>query len=145
MDDDEKAARNNDLRRVNNLLQAKRTAGQAAAEWRKARRADARAGAEMIGRRGLLHRTNDTFYRCNRVWTGGLASAGPGQSKQKDFLTLIEGINLDEKGKISVTENFQTSNKKYFAAGDAVSGGQEVVNAAADGKKAAWGIKRLLS
>jgi dihydropyrimidine dehydrogenase (NAD+) subunit PreT len=68
-----------------------------------------------------------------------------GQSKQKDFLNLIEGIKLDEKGKVTVTENFQTSNKKYFAAGDAVSGGQEVVNAVADGKKAAWGIKELLS
>ncbi len=68
-----------------------------------------------------------------------------GQSKQKDFLNLIEGIKLDDKGKVSVNENFQTSNKKYFAAGDAVSGGQEVVNAVADGKKAAHGIKFSLS
>ena len=66
-----------------------------------------------------------------------------GQSKQIDLLKLA-GIPLDEKGRISVSEDFQTSNKKYFAAGDAVSGGQEVVNAVANGKKAAWGIKEFL-
>jgi dihydropyrimidine dehydrogenase (NAD+) subunit PreT len=68
-----------------------------------------------------------------------------GQSKQKDLLSLIDGIKLDDKGKISVNEKFQTSNKKYFAAGDAVSGGQEVVNAVADGKKAALEIKKIIS
>lgn len=67
-----------------------------------------------------------------------------GQSKQKTLIEMISGINMDDKGKITVNEKFQTSNKKYFAAGDAVSGGQEVVNAAADGKKAAWGIKNSL-
>jgi dihydropyrimidine dehydrogenase (NAD+) subunit PreT len=66
-----------------------------------------------------------------------------GQSKQKELFQLAE-ISLDEKGRITVGENFQTSNKKYFAAGDAVSGGQEVVNAAADGKKAAKGIAAAL-
>jgi glutamate synthase (NADPH/NADH) small chain len=34
-------------------------------------------------------------------------------------------------------DTFQTTNPKYYAAGDAVSGGQEVVNAVANGKKAA--------
>ncbi|MEO5572846.1 MAG: FAD-dependent oxidoreductase [Bacteroidia bacterium] len=67
-----------------------------------------------------------------------------GQSKQKEFLSLIDGISLDEKGKIMVDKDFQTTNKKYFAAGDAVSGGKEVVNAVADGKKAAHGISELL-
>jgi len=67
-----------------------------------------------------------------------------GQSKQTEFLKLIEGLKFDDKGKISVNENFQTSSKKYFAAGDAVSGGQEVVNAVADGKKAAKAIIKLM-
>ena len=66
-----------------------------------------------------------------------------GQSRQVELLKLMEGIKLDDKGRISVNENFQTTNKKYFAAGDAVSGGQEVVNAVADGKRAAKGIKDL--
>jgi glutamate synthase (NADPH/NADH) small chain len=42
-------------------------------------------------------------------------------------------------------ETFQTKNPKYFAAGDAVSGGQEVVNAAAEGRKAARGISKYLA
>ncbi len=68
---------------------------------------------------------------------------GTGQSKQVEFLKLCN-ITSDEKGKIIVSENYQTSNKKYFAAGDALSGGQEVVNAVADGKKAAKGILESL-
>ncbi|HZV70639.1 MAG TPA: NAD(P)-dependent oxidoreductase [Saprospiraceae bacterium] len=63
-----------------------------------------------------------------------------GQSKQTSFLNHIGGIGTNPNGTIQVNEVFQTTNKKYFAAGDAVSGGQEVVNAVADGKKAAKGI-----
>ena len=68
-----------------------------------------------------------------------------GQSKQTELLKLIDGLMVDGKGKITVNENYQSTNKKYFAAGDAVSGGQEVVNAVADGKKAAWGMKQYLN
>lgn len=68
-----------------------------------------------------------------------------GQTKQQDFLKQIEKISLDQKGCIiTAKENGQTTNPKYFAAGDAVSGGQEVVNAAADGRRAAHGIKAFL-
>lgn len=69
-----------------------------------------------------------------------------GQSKQTNLLSFIDGLKLNSNGTIAVNEKQQTSHKKYFAAGDAVSGGQEVVNAVADGKKAAKGIKdQLLS
>ncbi|NNC94055.1 MAG: NAD(P)-dependent oxidoreductase [Chitinophagales bacterium] len=67
-----------------------------------------------------------------------------GQSKQKEFLDQIDKLELDKRGRIVVNENFQTGNPKYFAAGDAVNGGAEVVNAAAEGKKAAVGIVRFL-
>lgn len=64
-----------------------------------------------------------------------------GQSKQTELMQLIGGIELDNKGRVIVDpRTFGTSNKKYFAAGDAVSGGQEVVNAVADGRRAARGI-----
>jgi glutamate synthase (NADPH/NADH) small chain len=64
-----------------------------------------------------------------------------GQSKQTDFLNMINGMELDKKGRIVVDpKTFSTKNPKYFAAGDAVSGGQEVVNAVADGRRAAKGI-----
>ena len=67
-----------------------------------------------------------------------------GQSKQTNLLNLIDGLKLNPNGTIVIDNKQQTSNKKYFAAGDAVSGGQEVVNAVADGKKAALAIKNLI-
>ncbi len=68
-----------------------------------------------------------------------------GQSKQIELLKMMNGVSIDSKGKIEVDqETFQTKNPKYFAAGDAVSGGQEVVNAAAEGRKAARGISKYL-
>ena len=67
-----------------------------------------------------------------------------GQSKQTELFQIIEGIQLNPDGTILVNLSFHTTNEKYFAAGDAVSGGQEVVNAAADGKKAAKGIINFL-
>ena len=64
-----------------------------------------------------------------------------GQSKQVELLSMIKGMELDKKGRIVVdSKSFSTKNPKYFAAGDAVSGGQEVVNAVADGRRAAKGI-----
>lgn len=67
-----------------------------------------------------------------------------GQSKQTQFLSMIKDLKIDGKGRIIVDENKKTSNNKYFAAGDVVSGGQEVVNAAADGKKAAGSIINMI-
>ena len=69
-----------------------------------------------------------------------------GQAKQKHFLELIDDLELDNRKKIIVNEvSFQCTNPKYFAGGDAVNGGAEVVNAAFDGKMAAQGIERWLN
>ena len=67
-----------------------------------------------------------------------------GQSKRDSLFKLIADLKLNSNGTIMVNETFQTSNTKYFAAGDAVSGGEEVVNAVANGKKAALSIAQLL-
>ncbi|MCB9164550.1 MAG: FAD-dependent oxidoreductase [Flavobacteriales bacterium] len=76
---------------------------------------------------------------------------GTGQGKQVELLEQISGVKLDQKsrilddrGRIVVNEHYQTNNPKYFAAGDAVNGGVEVVNAAAEAKKAAHGIDQYL-
>lgn len=66
-----------------------------------------------------------------------------GQLKQTAFLEKIEGLEL-ERGKILVDDFGQTSNPKYFAGGDAVNGGAEVVNGAAEGKIAAYGIHQYI-
>ena len=68
-----------------------------------------------------------------------------GQMKQKNILSNIPGLKLDEKGRVIANpETFQTDNPKYFAAGDVYNGGVEVVNAVAEAKKAAKGIVNWL-
>jgi dihydropyrimidine dehydrogenase (NAD+) subunit PreT len=67
-----------------------------------------------------------------------------GQEKQKSFLAQIQGLEFDGGGKIKVNAAGQTTNPKYFAGGDAVNGGAEVVNAAFEGKSAAKGIHSTL-
>lgn len=68
-----------------------------------------------------------------------------GQEKHRNLFSLIDGLELDEKGRVKANElSFQTSNPKYFAGGDAVNGGAEVVNAAFEGKRAAQGIHKWL-
>jgi dihydropyrimidine dehydrogenase (NAD+) subunit PreT len=100
---------------------------------------------EIIGENGTVTgvKLKSTLDGTTSIENCNWVIKATGQSKQKELLQLA-GISLDEKGRITVSENFQTSNKKYFAAGDAVSGGQEVVNAVANGKKAAWGIRKQL-
>ena len=69
-----------------------------------------------------------------------------GQSKKVHFLSMINGLEMDEKNRIKVDpDKYQTTNPKYFAAGDAVNGGVEVVNAVAEAKIAARGIDKYLS
>ncbi len=75
----------------------------------------------------------------------GMVIKATGQSKQKGLLQFIGDVELDAKGRIVVNEAFQTSNAKYFASGDAVNGGAEVVNAVAEAKVAAQGIHAFLS
>lgn len=68
-----------------------------------------------------------------------------GQMKKTDFLQSISGLKLD-RGKVSVAhETMQTANPQYFAGGDCVSGAAEVVDAVADGRRAAAGIHSYLT
>jgi glutamate synthase (NADPH/NADH) small chain len=68
-----------------------------------------------------------------------------GYEVNEHFITQIPNLKLN-KGNIHVNnETMQTSNPKYFAGGDCTSGGREVVNAAAEGKRAARGIGRMIS
>ncbi len=69
-----------------------------------------------------------------------------GQAKQGLFYELIDNLQLDQKTRVLVNpETYQTNNPKYFAGGDAVNGGAEVVNAAFEGKMAAQGIHQYLT
>lgn len=67
-----------------------------------------------------------------------------GQSKQQEFLASIPSLTLN-RGRVEVDgSTHQTSNPRYFAGGDCVNGGKEVVNGAAEGKTAARGIHQFL-
>ncbi|MEK7384165.1 MAG: FAD-dependent oxidoreductase, partial [Elusimicrobiota bacterium] len=67
-----------------------------------------------------------------------------GQEKEKT-LPQAFGARLNGDGTIAVDpDTMRTSRRRVFAGGDAVNGGKEVVNAAADGKRAAWAIHRAL-
>ena len=69
-----------------------------------------------------------------------------GQEKQVPLLQKITGLQWDDRGRITTNEGTnQTHNPKYFAAGDALNGGKEVVNAVAEGKKAALDIHEYLT
>jgi dihydropyrimidine dehydrogenase (NAD+) subunit PreT len=67
-----------------------------------------------------------------------------GQSRLVDVLARCPGVELDG-GRVKVNrETGQTANPKYFAGGDCVNGGREVVDAVADGKRAGIGIAAYL-
>jgi glutamate synthase (NADPH/NADH) small chain len=67
-----------------------------------------------------------------------------GQEPVTSFVRAVQGIAVRENGTIAVSERFQTGNAKYFAAGDCVNGGKEVVDAVAEGMAAARGIDAWL-
>ena len=68
-----------------------------------------------------------------------------GQGAKTEFLNSISGLKIED-GKVNVNPgNYQTGNEKVFAGGDCINGGKEVVNAAYDGKMAAYGIHKYLS
>lgn len=69
-----------------------------------------------------------------------------GQTKQREFLSTIPGLELDAAGRVVVDkEIMQTGNPKYFAGGDCVNGGREAVDASQMGKLAATGIHQYLT
>jgi glutamate synthase (NADPH/NADH) small chain len=68
-----------------------------------------------------------------------------GQTVEASFLAQIPNLKT-ERGNVWVNEEtYQSSNPKFFAGGDCINGGKEVVNAAYDGKLAAHGIDLSLS
>ncbi len=69
-----------------------------------------------------------------------------GQAKQGNFFSLIPGLEVDKSRRVVVDpQTFQSKNPRYFAGGDAINGGAEVVNGAYDGKMAAHGIHAFLN
>ncbi len=67
-----------------------------------------------------------------------------GQSRLLELLSACRGVELDH-GRVRVdARTGRTSNPRYYAGGDCVNGGREVVDAVAEGKRAALGILEAL-
>jgi dihydropyrimidine dehydrogenase (NAD+) subunit PreT len=68
-----------------------------------------------------------------------------GQSRLLETLSKIRTIELRNGLVVVNPKTGQTADPKYFAGGDCVNGGREVVDAAAEGKRAAQGIVQWLT
>jgi dihydropyrimidine dehydrogenase (NAD+) subunit PreT len=60
-----------------------------------------------------------------------------GQSPLLELLESVKGVALEQGRVVVERKTGRTTNPKYFAGGDCVNGGREVVDAVADGKRAA--------
>jgi len=97
------------------------------------------AKTEWVDGKLQIKKNNVFIVRCD------LVIKATGQAKQGSLYELIDDLEIDNRTRIKVNEaTFQTSNAKYFAGGDAINGGAEIVNAAYDGKMAAKGIHQWL-
>ncbi|MDE3058652.1 MAG: NAD(P)-dependent oxidoreductase [Bacteroidota bacterium] len=67
-----------------------------------------------------------------------------GENIDETFLARIPNLKTQNGVVVVNSETLQATNPKYFAGGDCISGGKEVVNAAADGKRAAHGIDSFI-
>ena len=63
-----------------------------------------------------------------------------GQSRFLEFLKGCRGIEVRHGAVVVDPTNGRTSNPSYYAGGDCVNGGREVVDAVAEGKRAGLGI-----
>jgi len=74
----------------------------------------------------------------------GMVVKALGQKRKTDFLQQIAGLQLKNGCVVADAQTMRTNNPKYFAGGDCVNGGGEVVDAVAHGKRAALGIDQML-
>ena len=74
----------------------------------------------------------------------GMVVKALGQKRKVDFLKQIPKLELKSGCVVVDSQTMRTANPKYFAGGDCVNGGAEVVDAVAHGKKAALGIHQML-
>jgi glutamate synthase (NADPH/NADH) small chain len=68
-----------------------------------------------------------------------------GQKRKTEFLAQIAGLEVKNGCVVVDPDTMRTRNPRYFAGGDCVNGGGEVVDAVAHGKRAALGIHRMLA
>jgi dihydropyrimidine dehydrogenase (NAD+) subunit PreT len=68
-----------------------------------------------------------------------------GQSRFLELLRSSRGIQIDRRAVVVDRPTGRTANPQYYAGGDCVNGGREVVDAVADGKRAALAMANVLA
>ncbi len=114
--------------------------------------------AKIEGARALFH-ARPLAYEGAGGRVTGVRCAGPdgefvapadlvllaiGQARLGELVAGLDGVALDG-GRIVVDADGATGNPRVFAGGDCANGGMEVVNAVAEGKRAALAIDRALA
>ncbi len=74
-----------------------------------------------------------------------LVALAVGQGKLETLCTSFPGVEFKGGRVVVDAQSGQTGNPKVFAGGDVANGGKEVVNATAEGKRAALAIHRMFS
>jgi glutamate synthase (NADPH/NADH) small chain len=113
--------------------------------------------ARHDGVRFLYHREPVRFIGMNRVEGLVVSHAGleeslvgdtiikaTGQTPLTAFFAAVPDIVFEGNRPLHDPVTMQTGNSRYFVGGDGANGGKEVVNAVAEGKRAARGIDRWL-
>jgi dihydropyrimidine dehydrogenase (NAD+) subunit PreT len=93
-------------------------------------------GAPDASGRGKPHAVQGSNFRieCDMV------IPAIGQSRFLDFLRKFRGIEVRDGIVVVDPETGRTANPRYYAGGDCVNGGREVVDAVAEGKRAGLGM-----
>lgn len=125
-------------------------------EWEAARLEGARAlwqavPVQFIGRDRLERvryvRVNDDkrpILGTELELDAELALVAIGQAKLGDLVAALPGIRV-ERGRVLVDGDGFTGRAKFYAGGDCANGGMEVVNASAEGKRAARAMHRMIT
>lgn len=95
--------------------------------------------ADANGRRGAVPLPGTEF-----TFDVDMVVRAVGQKPATNFLTAIKGVQINSDGTVKTNDRHQTGHPKYFAGGDCVNGGKEVVDAVADGMAAARGLDAWL-
>ena len=104
-----------------------------------------KVAATRAGPRGPDGRPRlETIPGAESVVEADLIAVAIGQEMLEELLAGSPGLTLERGAAIVDERTGQTTNPKYFAGGDCANGGKEVVNAAAEGKRAARGIHAWL-
>lgn len=92
-----------------------------------------------VGDKGRVSPTSETME-----FRADLVLVATGQSKLEELIPAKLGLTFRD-GKLQTDRDGRTGHPRIFAGGDLANGGKEVVNAVAEGKRAAATIGRLLA